>query len=328
MRLNALLFFAFLAWPATAAIWPDQFAGAAKMPAKSMSISDRSLFEEYGLEATEQAEYASEDGEKKFNATAWRTKDSTGALALFEAQRPPKATAAKVTQLAVSTSDGVLFAYGNYVLQFSGYVPTEVELKPFFRDLPRLEQSPLPALISFLPSEGVIANSERYIVGPVSLQKFRPEIPPSVAAFHMGAEAQFARYTGKSGAALDLTVFNYPTPQIARDRVQEFQKINGAVVKRSGPLVAVLLSPSDPDEAERLLAKVNYQANISWNEKTPNQVIRAAGNMLMSIITLAGIIVALCVAAGVAFAGIRILRSRGRADGSEDGVIALHLDGK
>ena len=38
-----------------------------------------------------------------------------------------------------------------------------------------------------LPADGLIPNSERYILGPVSLDRFEPRIPPSVAAFHLGS---------------------------------------------------------------------------------------------------------------------------------------------
>ena len=39
-------------------------------------------------------------------------------------------------------------------------------------------------------------------------------------------------------------------------RVLEFQKLPDAVAKRSGPLVAVVLAPKDPDYAENLLSQV------------------------------------------------------------------------
>ncbi len=58
-----------------------------------------------------------------------------------------------------------------------------------------------------------------------------------------------------------MAIFNYPTPQIAMQQVPDFEKLPGAMAKRSGPLVAVVLSPADPDFAERLLAQVRYQAD-------------------------------------------------------------------
>ena len=43
-----------------------------------------------------------------------------------------------------------------------------------------------------------------------------------------------------------MLIFNYPTPNIARQQLAEFEKLSGAVAKRSGPMVAVVLSPSTP----------------------------------------------------------------------------------
>jgi len=76
-----------LAASAHAAIFPDQIGLFAKGPVKTIAVPDQGLYEEYGLDGTETAEYA--DGPKHFTATAWRMKDSTGAMALFESRRPP-----------------------------------------------------------------------------------------------------------------------------------------------------------------------------------------------------------------------------------------------
>src|SRR5262249_52849525 len=155
----------------------------------------------------------------------------------------------------VQTSDGVIFAYGNYVFQFTGGIPMTSDLEAFYAQLPRLEQSTLPALMTFLPPTGLVPNSERYVVGPVSLERFEPRIAPSVAAFHLGAEAQLAKYQTAKGL-LSLAIFNYPTPGMARDRYPEFAMVPGAVAKRLGPLVAVTVAPPDADAAERILAQV------------------------------------------------------------------------
>jgi hypothetical protein len=114
----------------------------------------------------------------------------------------------------------------------------------------------------------MVANSERCVTGPAEPAKFNSGIPPSTAGFHMGAEAQLARFRA-AGGELGLAIFSYPTPQIARERLVDFQRISGAMAKRAGPLVAVILSPASPDDAERLLAKVRYEPAITWNERVP-----------------------------------------------------------
>src|SRR6202034_3180834 len=106
---------------AQAAIFPEHIGTFEKGAPTSLTMPDRALFDEFGLEATEQAEYKSDD--KHFTATAWRFRDATGAMAFFQAHRPSGATPAPVLKLAASTSDGSIFAYGNYVFQFTGAVP-------------------------------------------------------------------------------------------------------------------------------------------------------------------------------------------------------------
>ena len=290
---------------AQAAIFPDHLGTYQRSAPKTIGIPDKDLYDEYGLEATESADYTSPD-KKPISATAWRLHDSTGALALFDSRRPPGATPSDFAQLAVHTSDGTIFVFGNYVFQFTGGMFDQPVLNELYTQLARVENAPLPALSTFLPQDGLIANSERYILGPVALQRVEPAIPPSVAGFRMGAEAQFGQYQTPKGL-LKLIIFDYPTPSMAREQAAEFQKIPGAVVKRTGPLVVATVNPPDRDAAERILSKINYQASVTLNEPTPQSQAKGLARMILNIFVLAGIVLAMCVVGGVGFAGYRIM---------------------
>ncbi|HLJ14537.1 MAG TPA: DUF6599 family protein [Bryobacteraceae bacterium] len=318
--LSAILFV-----PLHGAIWPDQFGVYKKVSSKAVGAPDPALMQEYGFEAGEQAEYKSPTG--AFTGTAWRLQDSTGALATFQWMRPADAKPSSISKLAARTDKGLLFAFGNYVFEFSGYTPTPEQLNEFYSILPRLGSAALPVISTYLPPDHLVPNSERYILGPVSLERFDPRIPPSVAAFHFGAEAQLGRYHTAKGD-FNLAIFAYPTPDIARDRVKEFEKISGAVVKRAGPMVAVILSPPDPDAAERVLAQVDYRVSITLNTGVPPKVDQNVATMLINIFALAGIVLALCVGAGIAFGGLRVLRSRFGHKDLEEPMILLHLSDK
>ena len=309
---------------ASAAIFPDQIGEYRKTAPKTVGVPDQALYDEYGLEATEAADYNA-PGSKKFSAFAWRMHDSTGAMALFQSRRPPGAVAAKFAPLAVTTSDGIIFAYGNYVLQFTGSYPDPVTLEPFYKQLPKLENSSLPVVGSYLPTQGMVQNSERYILGPVSLQRFDPGIPPSLAAFHLGAESQLAKYQTEKGL-VTVALFSYPTPSMARDQAAEMQKLPGAVVKRTGPLVAITLQPADADAAERILAKVNYQATVNLDEKPPVNQVRGFAGMILSIFVLAGIILVICVMGGLGFASVRILSRKMWRKEDQGAMIVLDLE--
>ena len=307
---------------ASAAIFPDTIGAFKKGEAKTISIPDRPLLEEYGLDTTEQAEYSAD--KQHFVATLWRFRDSTGAMAFFEARRPAGATVSNMTPLAVNTSDGTIFAYGNYVFQMTGDAPAAADLQQIFANLPKLEQSPLPTLMTDLPKQDLAPNSERYIVGPVSLDRFFPGISPSMAAFHLGAEAQVGKYQTAKGL-LSLAIFNYPTPNMARERDQEFQKIPGAIVRRVGPLVAVTINPPDADAAERTLSEVRYEQNITWNEKVPENQAKSTLKFLVDVFYFAGILIALCFVAGLIYGGSRVVLRKLNRGRDPNEMITLHL---
>ena len=307
---------------ASAAIFPDTIGTFKKGAAQTIAVPDRALDTEYGLDTTEQAEYAS--GKQRFTATLWRFHDSTGAMAFFEARRPPGATASNLTPLAVHTSDGTIFAFGNYVFQFTGDVPPAADLQQIFTNLPKLEQSPLPVLMNDLPKTDLVPNSERYIVGPVSLDRFFPGIEPSVAAFHLGAEAQLGKYETAKGL-LTMAIFDYPTPNIARERDQDFQKIPGAMARRIGPLVAVTINPPDADAAERVLDQVRYEENITWNEKVPENQARSTLRYLVDVFYFAGLLIGMCLVAGLLYGGSRVLMRKMNRGEDPDAMITLHL---
>jgi hypothetical protein len=290
---------------APAAIFPDQVGEFTRGAPKTLSLPDQPLFSEYGLDATEQADFTAPDG-KKFSATAWRFRDSTGAVAMFEFRRPPGAVPSKDAQFSVRTSDGVILVQGNYVFQFTGSIPSSEEQNRIVAVVPRFEAAPLPALLGYLPSEGLIPNSERYVLGPVSLERFEPGIPPSVAAFHLGCEGHIGKYRTSKGD-ITLTIFNYPTPGMARERFEAFQKLPDTVAKRAGPLVAVIVKAPDPDAAERVLARVRYQAAVTEAEKPPEDFNKGLSNMILSIMALAGILIGFSIVVGIGFGGFKVV---------------------
>ena len=313
------------ALPLGAAILPDHIGDSARGATKSVAAEDASLYQEFGFISAEQAEYKTPG--KRFTATAWRLRDSTGALALFDTRRPDNATPAKLSILSAKTPDGALFTYGNYLFQVSGDVPEQKDLELLFAGLPQLDNAPLPALARYLPLEGLIPNSERYIVGPASLARFEPRISPSLAAFHLGTEGQLGRYRTPKGD-LSLAIFSYPTPNIAREREQEFAKLPGTIVKRTGPLVGVVVQPPDPDAAERVLSGVRYDANLTLNEKVPVNQGLLMYKLFLNVFVLTGVLAALSIIVGIGFGGFRVLRRKLGKPGHDDPFQLLRIGDK
>jgi hypothetical protein len=99
------------------------------------------------------------------------------------------------------------------------------------------------------------------------------------------------------------------------------------MAKRTGPLVAIALHPTSPDEAERLLAQVKYQAEVTMAEKPPTLKDNPA-NLFLNIMILCGVIIGLFIVSGLVFGGIRHVFRRSGSGGDGDEMISLHLSGK
>jgi hypothetical protein len=302
----SLLFF--LTVRAHGAIFPEQIGAYHRASATAVSATDGPLLQEYGFEEAEQAGYTGPGG--NFQATAWRFKDSTGALAFLEFHKADAPAS---------------YQQGNYILQVTGAQPDKRDLEAFYLDLPRYENSPLPVLKGDLPREGLVPNSERYVLGPVSLGRFQPQISPSVAAFHLGTEAQLGTYTTPKGPMV-MGIYNYPTPAIAMERYKDFQNVPGAITKRAGPLLAVIVQAPDPDAAERLLAQVVYNVNLMWNEQIGGPTVNDTAKMILTIMALAGVVLAMCLIAGIGFGAFKVvLRRLGWRAPEDEEMITLNL---
>src|ERR1700730_8269305 len=86
-----------------AGIWPDNFGPFHRVSAKAVEVSDRPLWEEYGFQQAEEAQYDS--GTQKVTATAYRLQDATDALGVFQWKRPANAKVSELGKLAAETPD-------------------------------------------------------------------------------------------------------------------------------------------------------------------------------------------------------------------------------
>jgi hypothetical protein len=206
------------------------------------------------------------------------------------------------------------------VFEYSGLTPTKDQLDSLLVQLKQVERSALPTITAHLPADGLVPNSERYILGPISLSRFAPQISPSLAAFHLSAEGQFARYPGD----MALTIFEYPTPNMARERQDAFLKLPGAISKRAGPLVAVVTPPADADAAERVLAKV------AWDPQLTTQAIgrgpaQGIANIVLTGFLLAGVLIAASLFAGFGLGGFKAMLKRRGWYKEQDAITVLRI---
>ncbi|MBL8216280.1 MAG: hypothetical protein JNK87_36515 [Bryobacterales bacterium] len=310
-----------------AALLTDNLGKSKRVTLEKLTVADKAVWDEYGLVEAETGKY--EGGPKPFTATAWQLKDPTGAQAAFRWLKPAGAKTApndfsQYSKFAVADAKSVWMTHGNYLIHFEGAQPALDELKIFLFQLPKLDQSGLPPVLEYVPQEGRIAGTDRFINGPASLEKFFPAMSPSTAGFHFGTEAIVARYKVRN-TEMTMGVFYYPTNQMARERQPEFEKVDGALVKRAGPLLAIIAKAGNADDAQRLLSQVNYRANVTINEHKPGGEAAKAGDMLVAIFSLIGVILALATMAGIMTFGMRFLRRRMAGGKDEEPMTMLHL---
>jgi hypothetical protein len=323
---KARILFFLLPVLAYSAILPDTIGQWKRGDIVAAPAPDVKVWNEYGLQESETAPY-SDAANKKFDITAYRFSDSTGSFAAWNAIRPADAAKFNTDGLGLEASDGTQYiTVGNLLLVFHGIKPDKEQLAHIFLTAPHYSNAPLPTLPGYLPS-GALPNSERYILGPESLAAYAPAIPPSTAAFHFSSEAELADYAGQGGAKTTIVVFNFPGVEMAEKQYPAFETIPGAVAKRTGPLVALALHPASADEAERLLSKIKYEAEVTLSEKPPTLKDNAA-NLFLNIMILCGVIIALFVVSGLVFGGIRHVWRRSGTTGENEEMITLHLTGR
>src|SRR6185295_351846 len=102
--------------------------------------------------------------------------------------------------------------------------------------------------------------------------------------------------------------------QIAMREIGEFEKLQDVVVKRSGPLVAVIQNSPDPDLAQRVLGAIRYEASVTRDEYVPTRRDNIA-NLVLNAFTLCGILLVFMFVSGLAVGGLRaFLRRGGKGD--------------
>jgi hypothetical protein len=285
---------------ACAAILPDRLGDYQRKSVSPVASGDKSAeFNEDGLEAAETDDYGA------FQVTVARFKDVTGAY-------------------AAALGALVFRRVGNYLVDCN--CPKSVE-HLVDSSLPNVSQGSTPTLGAYFPPTGLIPRSKRYILGPEGLRGYL--IPASVVDFDLGTEGEIAQYRSPSGTLI-LAVFEFPTPSLARQQLPQFEKITGATAKRTGPLIAV--SIGSPAASAKLLSGIDYQAVVAMNEKPPDKPLElkpeSAGKMVLSIFSLAGLLLVFCLLSGLAVGGILRLARKFGYSAAEGSMTTLHLEGK
>jgi hypothetical protein len=296
------------------------------------------VLKEYGFNESETATYTRDDG-RKLTIKAARFNDATGAYGAFTFYRQPVMKTEQIGTKAASANDRVLFFRSNVLVDANFDRLTAMsasELRELASMLPTAPGSAgnLPSLPQYLPKADAVENSAKYILGPQALLATKAPLAAEQVDFSHEPEILIQDYSSKAGP-LTLSVINYPTPQIAGERLRALQAADQGnpksyLVRRTGPLLAIVTGSSGSSEAQSLLSSVNYEAEVTWDEATTLSKRDNIGELIVGIFTLIGIILLISLIFGLFFGGIRVAMKRlfpkrvfDRPEDAE--IIQLHL---
>jgi len=347
--LAAALYLAGVSVPAQeTAVLPKQFASwTAASPSEVPSPLVPQVQRELGAGNAESLDYSNRS--RQILVALQRYKDPSAAYAAYTLELNPTMQPSEVRKISAAGQDHVLMLIGNFVvdvLQAKNISSADIEV--LAASLERhADHTPLPPVRAYLPEERLIQGTQRYALGPAGFDaalatlnesKFAP-ITAEIG-FATGAEAMLASYQSEHNKSQDLLIIDYPTPQIAEQRLHHIQRVlaansalAGATIERKASLLSLVLSPASAEAAAKLRDDIRYQTSVTWNE--PSQTLTDPP----WVVVLKGIFVgtfAFCgmaIAVGIAFGGVRVVTKRlfpGKVfDRSEDiEVLQLGLSGK
>jgi len=305
--------------PKVFAGWQLQKSEVHNTPAEADALN-ADLLKEDGFKSVELGEYTKPD--RKMSVRIATFNDATGAYAAYLYYRSPNMAQEEIGDQAASNNERILFRKGNMLIdaKLDRITPMSGgELRELADDLPKAEGNAAkpPTVADYLPVQGLIPNSVKYASGPVGLARIGSPLPADLVDFSTDAEVASADYNTGEGTA-KLTVISYPNAAISAARLRAVEawhpaSPDGSTVapqiysKRSFGLVAVLTGSISGGEAKTLLASVNSDPRVTWNENTHFDRNSNLGSLLVNIIILIAILTALALVAGIAFGGIRVV---------------------
>jgi hypothetical protein len=312
-------------------ILPSSFAGwtasAPSTPILPAGIDpilgpDTAAFREYVLKSVEQRSYT--QGTQAASATLYRLRDPSSAYGAYTFLRNDTLSAADLGSYASASHDRALIVVGEMLVDVS--VPAKQE-RPSDADLKQLaalldkkaDHTPYPIIGDHLPEKGRVRDSERYVIGPLSLAHFVPLGTDDWLGFDHSAETILARYK-VAGKDETLVIASYPTQQVAADKFAGMLRRfvfdppgdvpsgqNVLFGKRVSSFIAVVVGAPSRQSANKILDQVGYQSNVTWDE--PKQTLTEPGinSMIVEAFLGTGAIMVFAVAAGIGFGGLRVL---------------------
>lgn len=277
-----------------------------------LSAERQALLHEFQLRATAVGRY--QQNGRKLELTVYSFPDVTDAYGAFTFTHPAQVAAAKIGDGAVSSEDEVVFFRGNILVEAKierMNAMTLSQLRELSAALPvARDAGSLPTAQKYLPQQGYVEGSLRYVIGPVGLARAGAPVNAEQVNFDVSPEVVVGHYSAAAPPVI-LTLISYPTPQIAAAQMHKIEAgLSDSQMKRTHSILAIASGPLTQDDAKALLASVNYDATVTWDEPTKQSPRDDLYSLLWNITLLSAILVAFMLLIGFFFGGFRLLYYR------------------
>jgi len=315
-----------IVWPAHAQqTLPNQVSGwtqtAGVSPVPALP-SGSAILAEYGWRSTESASYGT--ASRGIGVVLFEMDDPSGAYGLYSYLRTPELARANLTDHSSISGDHALVLEGNLVLDIHGQDlgKSTPQLRALVAAVaPKAHDGTLPMLGAFLPQKNMIDRTDRYVLGPQTLNQLFPGGLGDSLGFQSRAEAELAHYRLAGHDAI-LLIVEFPTDQLASRQLVDLERtfhVNDTsqtagspmvFAKRSATLLAIVSGASSEAEANVLLDQIQLETDRSWNEPTFQFKEPSIGMMIVGSIIGAGTICLFALIAGISFGGLRLVIKR------------------
>lgn len=206
-------------------------------------------------------------------ADAYRFADSLAGRAAYLWLQPQPVVPSPIMQTwshdvgrtaAVTGLGRTVVGWRNFVFVFRAASPDHGTITELLRTMP----SPDAALEEDQGSNWMDPASERFLLGPESLARFAPEIPPSMAAFRLGGWGRIARFEMPSGAVTRI-VFEYADEATAYGRLAAFESLRGVRARALRENVSLSFAAQLTESMRMSFSLRLSGATAKWSPSTP-----------------------------------------------------------
>ena len=232
--------------------------------------------------------------------------DATAAFGLFTIDR--NINQSGYSQFPVGTEgfrvgDRLEFWQSKYVVQLQGRSAATDELARTISEN-IFGRSRKPPVSMHIPPENLVQGSDKYIVDASGIGR-ELNLDPQTLGFDDSVEIATASYR-IDGKTSHLALMLYPTQQVAKKYEEQFAAAapeSAAFRKRVGAVIALVRGSSDASVAKTILDGVNYETQVTWDQRRPDISLR---EVILTIFTFIGVALLFTVVVGMSYGGLRI----------------------